>query len=122
MLVPVGWKVEGGAFYFPEQFFKAMPSQEITLTSPEGVMLRVDPEFMAVDNFPPAYLGMQRSAEGSSDGGTPVIYYPGDLAGWKTTFRSSANRGNGEASLVSHGSGARPVGRAHAGLTARRQA
>lgn len=84
MLVPAGWKVEGGAFWGPDALFKMMPSEQITLTSPEGVMLKIDPTFMAVDKTPPAKFGMPRLPEGSADDGLPVFHVPQDLAGWKS--------------------------------------
>lgn len=89
MLVPTGWKVEGGAFWAPPNLYKVMPDAEIKLTSPEGVSLQVEAAFMAVDKTPPSHLGMQRMPEGSIDDGVPVMHVPLDLASWKTKFEKT---------------------------------
>ena len=88
MLVPIGWKVEGGAYWAPQPYYMVMPTQEIVLTSPSGVSVRIDPTLVAKDFTPPAHLGMQRPQEGTSDNGTPIIYFPTDLMDWKKAIET----------------------------------
>lgn len=83
VLVPNGWKAEGGAFWFPATYFKVMPSQDIKVVSPEGVSVRIEPSFVAKDFTPPPASGMQRPQEGQSDQGLPILYMPADIEGWK---------------------------------------
>lgn len=87
MLVPQGWSVEGGAFWLPSVYFKVMPTQDILVKSPEGVSVRVEPNFIARDHIPPPSSGVPRPKEGQSDEGFPIIYMPQDLNGWKQALR-----------------------------------
>lgn len=85
VVVPQGWTVEGGAWWPNSQFFKILPSQDIKVTSPTGMMVHIGPSIGAVDYYPSQQamqLGSQRPAEGAVDNGYPVIHYPGDLPAW----------------------------------------
>ena len=84
ILVPDGWTATGGAFWFPDAYFKLMPSQEIKVASPEGVSVQIDATFTARDTLPPRGSGMARPREGTSEDGFPVLYMPGDLEAWKS--------------------------------------
>lgn len=83
ILVPNGWKAEGGAFWAPRQWFKVMPSQDIRVIGPDGTLVSIEPSFMAKDFTPPPGLGMQKSPTGSVDGGFPVIPWPAELGQWR---------------------------------------
>ncbi|QDV05150.1 hypothetical protein Poly30_06460 [Planctomycetes bacterium Poly30] len=83
VLVPDGWKAEGGPFWLNSNFFKVMPSRDITVKSPEGVSVRVEPTFMARDYVPVPGSGFRRPQEGQSDDGIPILYMPTDIEGWK---------------------------------------
>ena len=86
VLAPKGWTVEGGAWWPATQFFSILPSQDITVSSPDGPAVRIGPSFGAVDFQPSAYsqqFGAKRPAEGSADNGYPVVYMPESLADWK---------------------------------------
>jgi hypothetical protein len=83
ILAPKGWKVEGKAFWAPQQYFKILPSQDIKATAPDGTMVHIGPSMMFVDFRPSPHLGMQRPKPGTADGGTPVFYLPDTVEGWK---------------------------------------
>lgn len=85
ILVPKGWKLEGGAWYpnLERRLFRMNPSRDIKVTSPEGVELHYYPIITAVDYFPEPGSPMQRPKEGMTDDGLPVIYMPTTLAAWK---------------------------------------
>lgn len=83
ILVPDGWKAEGGAFWAPRQWVNVMPSQDIRVTGPDGTLVSIEPSFMAKDFTPPPGLGMQKPPTGSVDGGFPVVPWPTGIAQWK---------------------------------------
>ncbi|MCP3916825.1 MAG: hypothetical protein GY711_14825 [bacterium] len=83
MLIPKGWKAEGGAFWLPQQFFSVLPSQDIRVTSPDGVSVQIEPMITAKEILPPAELGLAPPARGSADKGFPIIPLPDDIDAWK---------------------------------------
>ena len=87
VLVPEGWKVEGGAFWANQRYFNVLPSQDVAVTAPDGRSVRVEPTMMAKDFIPPANLGMQRPQRGASDNGYPILPMPGDLPEWKRWYQ-----------------------------------
>ena len=87
MLVPKGWKVEGGAFWMNVAYYNALPSQDITVTSPRGVSVHVGPSLSARDYLPGGQYGSQRPAEGTESKGLPILYMPQDLDAWKKWFQ-----------------------------------
>ncbi len=91
VLVPEGWKAEGGAYWPPSQLFRVHPSQRVTVTAPNGTFVRVSPIFAASDFRPSPYavqqLGARRPAERSIDNGTPVVYMPDSLEAWQRWVR-----------------------------------
>ena len=83
VLVPEGWKVEGGGFWMPTRYYAVLPSQDITVTSPEGLSVQIEPTMLAKELQPPPYLGIQPPAKGTADKGFPVLPFPKDLDEWK---------------------------------------
>jgi len=86
ILVPKGWQVKGGAWWAAPAFFKVLPSQDITITAPDGTELHIAPTIAASDFRPSAEAlnsGGKRPAEGQSDNGYPVLHQPDDEAGWR---------------------------------------
>ncbi|MEM9802762.1 MAG: hypothetical protein AAGA20_20720 [Planctomycetota bacterium] len=88
VLVPKGWDVEGGAFWAPKQYFALMPSQDIRVTSPEGVSVRVEPKMVAKAFQPPPELAAATPPTGASDKGFPVVPLPADVDAWKRWMES----------------------------------
>lgn len=88
VLVPSGWKVKGGAWWASVNYFNVLPSQEITVTAPNGVEVEIGPAVTAKDFTPPRNLGMPRPKEGRADGGYPIVYLPGDLKQWSEWIRT----------------------------------
>ncbi|MEZ6013995.1 MAG: hypothetical protein R3F49_02675 [Planctomycetota bacterium] len=86
VLVPKGWKPEGGAFWAAQSYFNVLPSQDIKVTSPEGVSVHIEPSLVAKDFIPGGPYAVPRPRQGVSDGGYPVLYLPNDLNGWKRWF------------------------------------
>lgn len=85
ILVPAGWKVEGGAWWAGNNFFSVLPSHEVTVTSPEGVEVELGPEigfkhYQANPNFPMPQTPQQT---GQADGGYPVMEMPEGPEGWR---------------------------------------
>ncbi len=83
ILVPEGWKAEGGAFWAPQPLFNVLPSQDIRVISPEGTLVSIEPSFIAKDYTPPPEFGMAKPPMGSVDGGYPIIPLPTELGQWK---------------------------------------
>lgn len=86
VLAPRDWTVQGGAWWAPTQLFNILPSQDITVESPDGRAVRVGPSFGACDFQPSAYsqqFGAKRAPEGTADNGYPVVYMPESLPEWK---------------------------------------
>jgi hypothetical protein len=86
LLAPKGWEVQGKAHWAHPNYFNIHPSQDITITSPEGLRVRIAPSFSAKDNHPsPQFLqmGVQRPREGQADNGLPVMYLPMDEQQWR---------------------------------------
>lgn len=84
VLVPAGWKAEGGGWWPGANFFRVLPSQDIKVVAPDGCIVRVGPGIAAVDFYPNPQLGVARPAEGGVDNGYPVLYMPHDIDQWKT--------------------------------------
>ena len=87
ILAPKGWKVSGGAWWAPTALFNIHPSQDISVTSPDGHFVRVGPSVMATDFFPSDLgrrYGSKRPREGAVDNGVPVVYLPPTLADWRS--------------------------------------
>src|SRR5690606_34267818 len=83
VLAPTGWTVTGGAWWPGPNFFNILPSQDVTITAPDGRMVRLGPSIGATDFRPNPALGIPRPAEGTADNGYPVIYMPGSLEEWR---------------------------------------
>ncbi|MEM9381316.1 MAG: hypothetical protein AAGB93_15290 [Planctomycetota bacterium] len=83
VLVPKGWKVEGGGFWAPKQYYAMLPSQDIRVTSPEGVSVRIEPRMTAKAFQPPPELAAATPPTGASDKGFPVVPLPADVGAWK---------------------------------------
>lgn len=83
ILAPKDWKVEGGAWWPNLKFFRILPSQDITVTAPDGCIVRVGPGIAASDFRPAGGFGVQRAAEGAVDNGLPVLYMPESIEQWK---------------------------------------
>lgn len=86
ILAPKGWKVEGGAWWPNSKFFKIYPSQNIKVTSPDGVMVWLAPSLAAVDVRPSQQsiqYGNRRPAEFTPSNGAPVIYLPDNMQQWQ---------------------------------------
>lgn len=94
VLVPKGWKSEGGAFWPGAKIFRIHPSQHITVTAPDGRLVIVGPSFGATDMFPSQHaiqnLGARRPAEGQVENGTPVLYMPQNAQQWAQWIRTKA--------------------------------
>lgn len=83
VLVPTGWNVSGGAWWPPQNLMNIMPSQDVTVTAPDGRMVRVGPTLSVVDPRPAQGAGAQRPAEGSTADGLPVIAMPYGVDQWR---------------------------------------
>jgi len=86
VLVPAGWKVEGGGWWIGGQnFFNVLPSHNVTVTSPEGVEVELSPEisFKHFQLSPNAGFHMPPQQTGSADGGYPVMSMPEGPEGWR---------------------------------------
>ncbi|MEM0915102.1 MAG: tetratricopeptide repeat protein [Planctomycetota bacterium] len=82
LLVPEGWRVEGGAFWFPPQLYATMPSQDLKVIGPQGQQLHVMPNGVAVDKrFPPG-LNMPQPQQGQVDDGYQVVFMPRSPEEW----------------------------------------
>lgn len=84
VLVPEGWEAEGGGWWLDAQgFFSVLPSHDITVTSPEGVEVDLNPEvsFKFFEANP--QMGMPPQRVGQSDGGYPVMPMPQGTDGWR---------------------------------------
>ena len=88
VLVPKGWEVEGGAFWAPKQYYAMLPSQDIRVTSPEGVSVRIEPKMTAKAFQPPPELAAATPPTGASAKGFPVVPLPADVRGWKSWLQS----------------------------------
>ena len=89
VLVPAGWKADGGAFYPHSNFFRILPSQRITVTSPEGAQVTIGPSLGMVDFLPSSgarQMGAKRPQEGASSNGYLVFHCPESLDEWKKVY------------------------------------
>ena len=91
ILVPQGWRAEGGAWWPPQQFSGHMPSQEVKLVSPEGVEVVIGPEMSLIDYRPRQGAMQQRPPNGSvSERGLPNLHMPNTLDEWKTFYAQAS--------------------------------
>lgn len=85
VLVPEGWRAEGGGWW-PEVAFSAMrPSQDIAVSAPDGTFVHVLPRFEARNSTTRAEDGGLRATypEGSAKDGYPIVHAPDDLDEWR---------------------------------------
>lgn len=85
MLVPRDWRAEGQAFWPHQNFYSILPSQDIKVTSPDGLSVYIGPSISAVDyRLSPVgqQYGMQLPPEGASDSGRIVFRRPDSLQEW----------------------------------------
>lgn len=90
VLVPEGWKVEGGAWWAGQAMHGLMPSHDVSVTSPEGVAVELSPEisFKFFEASPQLLqMGMQPQQAGQVDSGFPVMPMPQGPEGWKRWIR-----------------------------------
>lgn len=94
VLAPEGWQVEGGGWWAGPNYFNVLPSQDIIVTAPDGRMVRIGPALGARDYLPSPMamhqLGVQRPAEGTVDGGYPILHMPADLNQWRQWLQMRA--------------------------------
>lgn len=86
VLVPKGWKADGGAFWPHPQLFRIHPTQRVTVTGPDGRFVMVSPTFAATDIFPSPEMqrsGFRRPPEGNVENGLPIRYMPADAKQWE---------------------------------------
>ncbi len=86
VLLPKGWKADGGAFWPSPQYFRIHPSQLVTVTGPDGRFVIVSPTFAATDIFPSPEMqrsGFRRPPEGNVEAGLPIRYMPTDAKQWE---------------------------------------
>lgn len=84
VLVPDGWSAKGGPWWAGENYFNVLPSQLITVSSPDGVEVEIAPSY-AFKEFrqnPAAGLNMPAQKEGQSDAGYPVLFMPEGPQAW----------------------------------------
>lgn len=96
VLVPQGWKLDGQTEWASSKYYRLLPSNNISITSPTGVEASVFPTYSYSDPRPsPTYqfnYGIRRPGEGTSDGGYPVKYFPDSMEEWKTEVRELIGR------------------------------
>lgn len=88
MLVPEGWRVEGGVQYADVQrFYKILPSQDIKVTAPDGRMVQIEPNVSAIDFRPSEMairqLGSRALPDGSANDGVLVLRMPESPDEWR---------------------------------------
>ncbi len=76
ILAPLGWKVEGGSWYGPDQAFRVFASQNVVLTAPDGRMITIGPDIPFVDKTLVTAEGLKRLPNMSLDDGSIVLHYP----------------------------------------------
>lgn len=90
VLAPKGWKTDGGAFWASPKLYRVHPSRRVTVTAPDGRMVKVSPLFAATEVVPSPEmqrLGMRPPKEGTTDSGAPVVPLPRSLEEWKAWVR-----------------------------------
>lgn len=94
VLAPVGWKVDGGAWWAGPNYFSVLPSQDIIVTAPDGRTVRIGPALGAKEYRPSPMamhqLGVPRPQEGGADGGYPILYMPDNLEQWQQFLQAKA--------------------------------
>lgn len=84
VLVPEGWKVEGGAWWIGSPgAFNVLPSHDVSVTSPEGAKVDLSPEVGFKFFEANAALGMPPQRVGQTDGGYPVMPMPQGPEAWR---------------------------------------
>jgi len=89
LLAPAGWNVDGSAYWANAQFFNIHPSQNVKITSPDGVQLHIGPSISAYDYLPSPeamHYGAQRPREGTANNGLIVLHMPSNLQQWSQYF------------------------------------
>lgn len=88
ILAPANWEVDGQGFWANPEYYKIPPSQQITLSSPNGYRIEIAPLIVAretrVTNPGFQYTPPQRFA---SDMGTIILPRPDTLDQWAAHFR-----------------------------------
>ncbi len=82
VLVPEGWRAEGGAFWLSPQAYMYMPSLDAKVIAPDGRMVHLMGSGQAVDYQPAPGLNMAPPQPGSIQNGYPVIPFPRSEAAW----------------------------------------
>lgn len=81
ILVPDGWRLEGSAWWPPKtEMYGIPPSQFVKLSAPDGRMVTILPNMLAVDPRPTM---QQRPADGTYVNGVPVAAYPASPEAWR---------------------------------------
>ena len=85
ILVPAGWKVEGGGWWAGQGYYSVLPSHDVTVTSPEGVEVELSPEigFKHFQANPNSGFNLPPQQTGQADGGYPVMEMPEGPEGWR---------------------------------------
>ncbi|MDJ0926167.1 MAG: hypothetical protein QNJ73_00845 [Gammaproteobacteria bacterium] len=79
LLVPQGWKAEGGVYSPPPQAYRWSPSRSIKVSSPDGAAVMFEPAVAGFDTRPS--MGAI-PPEGSFERGNMVIRMPPDMQTW----------------------------------------
>lgn len=91
LLVPAGWLVEGGLYFAAADYYMNTPSQQIKVTSPNGVVLEIGPTIQFYDYAPSPraiqQMGAQRPMRRSAYQGYVVETFPGNLNQWQQKFQ-----------------------------------
>lgn len=85
ILVPDGWQADGKAFWAGQQYYNNVPSQDIKLTSPSGMMIHIGPVTNATDYRLSQHAiqqGYYRREELSADDGKIRLNRPETLQAW----------------------------------------
>lgn len=82
VLVPEGWQVEGGAFWYPPQLYATMPSIDLKVTGPAGQQVHVMPSAMATDKSYPPGLNMPQPQLGQPIDGYQYVPMPRSPDDW----------------------------------------
>ena len=87
ILVPDGWRLDGGAWWPTRpEVFATPPSQFVAVSAPDGRSVTILPGMLAVDSRPSLMAkmsGIGRPADGTSVGGLPVMTYPATPEAWR---------------------------------------
>lgn len=90
LLAPKGWNVTGSAWWGGANFYNIYPSQDVKITSPDGVEVHIGPSMALYDYIPSpqgAQYGGQRPEEWTAQNGVLVLHAPADMDAWKKLFK-----------------------------------